>query len=135
MNDKRVGYFDILRIVSIFFVIVIHVTSVGLRLCETATPTWNVNWLLNSVSRWAVPVFFMVSGALFLEPSREITLKKLYKKSIFHIVVCIIVWGFFYSLLDQYIYGTLSAKSVPVAVYGIVTGNTGYHLWLSLIHI
>lgn len=103
MNDKRVGYFDILRIVSIFFVIVIHVTSVGLRLCETATPTWNVNWLLNSVSRWAVPVFFMVSGALFLEPSREITLKKLYKKSIFHIVVCIIVWGFFYSLLDQYI--------------------------------
>ena len=38
MNDKRVGYFDILRIVSIFFVIVIHVTSVGLRLCETATP-------------------------------------------------------------------------------------------------
>lgn len=85
MNDKRVGYFDILRIVSIFFVIVIHVTSVGLRLCETATPTWNVNWLLNSVSRWAVPVFFMVSGALFLEPSREITLKKLYKKSIFHI--------------------------------------------------
>lgn len=95
MNDKRVGYFDILRIVSIFFVIVIHVTSVGLRLCETATPTWNVNWLLNSVSRWAVPVFFMVSGALFLEPSREITLKKLYKKSIFHIVVCIIVWGFF----------------------------------------
>lgn len=129
MNDKRVGYFDILRIVSIFFVIVIHVTSVGLRLCETATPAWNVNWLLNSVSRWAVPVFFMVSGALFLEPSRELTLKKLYKKSIFHIVVCIIVWGFFYSLLDQYIYGTLSAKSVPVAVYGIVTGNTGYHLW------
>ena len=129
MDDKRVGYFDILRIVSIFFVIVIHVTSVGLRLCETATPTWNVNWLLNSVSRWAVPVFFMVSGALFLEPSRGLTLKKLYKKNIFHIVVCIIVWGFFYSLLDQYIYGTLSAKSVLVAVYGIVTGNTGYHLW------
>lgn len=78
MDDKRVGYFDILRIVSIFFVIVIHVTSVGLRLCETATPTWNVNWLLNSVSRWAVPVFFMVSGALFLDPRRELSIKKLY---------------------------------------------------------
>lgn len=129
MDNKRVEYFDILRIVSIFFVIVIHVTSVGLRLCETATLAWNVNWLLNSVSRWAVPVFFMVSGALFLEPNRELTLKKLYKKNIFRIVVCIIVWGFLYSLLDQYIYGTLSAKSVLVAVYGIVTGNTGYHLW------
>ena len=129
MDNKRVCFFDILRIVSIFFVIVIHVTSVGLRLCETATTAWNVNWLFNGVSRWAVPVFFMVSGALFLEPSRELTLKKLYKKNIFRVVVCIIVWGFLYSLLDQYIYGTLSAKSVLVAVYGIITGNTGYHLW------
>ena len=129
MNDKRVGYFDILRIVSIFFVIVIHVTSVGLRLCETATPTWNVNWLLNSVSRWAVPVFFMVSGALFLDPRRELSIKKLYTKNISRIAICIIVWGFFYSLLDQYLYGTLSAKSILIAVYGIITGNTGYHLW------
>lgn len=129
MDNKRVGYFDILRIASIFFVIVIHVTSVGLRLCETGTHVWNTNWLLNSVSRWAVPVFFMVSGALFLEPSKVLTIKKLYEKNIFRIVICIIVWGFLYSLMDQYIYGTLSAKSVLVAVYGIITGNTGYHLW------
>lgn len=129
MNRKRVCYFDILRIVSIFFVIVIHITSVGLRLCEAATPAWSANWLLNGVSRWAVPVFFMVSGALFLEPSKELTLKKLYKKNIFRIVICIIVWGFLYSLLDQYLYGTISAKSVLIAAYGIITGNTGYHLW------
>lgn len=129
MGRNRVCYFDVLRVVSIFFVIVIHVTSAGMKLCAPVTAVWRVNWLVNSISRWAVPVFFMVSGALFLEPSRELTLKKLYKKNILRIVVCIIVWGFLYSLLDQYIYGTLSAKSALVAVYGILTGNTGYHLW------
>lgn len=129
MGRNRVCYFDVLRVVSIFFVIVIHVTSAGMKLCAPVTAVWRVNWLVNSISRWAVPVFFMVSGALFLEPSRELTLKKLYKKNILRIVVCIIVWGFLYSLLDQYLYGTLSAKSALVAVYGIVTGNTGYHLW------
>lgn len=129
MNNKRIYYYDILRCVSIFFVIIIHITSVGLRLCEPSTPAWSANWLINSVSRWAVPVFFMVSGALFLNPNRELSIKKLYKKNILRIVICIIVWGLFYSLLDQYLYGTVSIKSIPVALYGIITGNTGYHLW------
>lgn len=129
MDNKRIGYFDTLRIVSIFFVIIVHITSVGLRLCETATSAWIANWLINSISRWSVPVFFMVSGALFLDPNRELLIEELYKKNIFRIAICIIVWGFLYSLLDQYLYGTLSAKSVLIAVYGIITGNTGYHLW------
>lgn len=129
MENKRIGYFDILRIVTIFFVIVIHVTSAGLRFSETSSSAWKANWLVNGISRWAVPMFFMLSGALFLNPRKEISLKKLYKKNILRLVVCIIVWGFLYSLLDQYLYGTLSVKSVLVAVYGIITGNTGYHLW------
>lgn len=129
MDNKRIGYFDALRIVSIFFVIVVHITSVGLRFCEDTTSAWIANWLINSISHWSVPVFFMVSGALFLDPNRELSIEKLYKKNIFRIAICIIVWGFLYSLLDQYLYGTLSSKSVLIAVYGIITGNTGYHLW------
>ena len=129
MDNKRIGYFDTLRIVSIFFVIIIHITSVGLRLCEDTTSAWIANWLINSISHWSVPVFFMVSGALFLGPNRELSIEKLYKKNIFRIAICIIVWGFLYSLLDQYLYGTFSSKSVLIAVYGIITGNTGYHLW------
>ena len=89
MGRNRVCYFDVLRVASIFFVIVIHVTSAGMKLCAPVTAVWRVNWLVNSISRWAVPVFFMVSGALFLEPSRELTLKKLHKKNILRIVVCI----------------------------------------------
>lgn len=129
MNRQRVCGFDFLRIISIFFVIVIHITSIGLRLCDSMTDTWMANELINSISRWSVPVFFMVSGALFLDPSRELSVKKLYTKYIFRIAICIVVWGFFYSLLDQYLYGTLSAKSIFIAIYGIITGNTGYHLW------
>lgn len=129
MDKQRVCGFDFLRVVSIFFVVVIHITSVGLRLCDSMTGTWIVNALINSISRWAVPVFFMVSGALFLDPRRELSIKKLYTKNISRIAICIIAWGFVYSLLDQYLYGTLSAKSILIAVYGIITGNTGYHLW------
>ena len=129
MNRQRVCCFDLLRVISIFFVIVIHVTSVGLRACDTMTGAWMANALINSISRWSVPVFFMVSGALFLDPNKQLSIKKLYTKNILRIAICIVVWGFFYSILDQYIYGTLSAKSVLITVYGILTGNTGYHMW------
>lgn len=129
MNRQRVCCFDLLRVISIFFVIVVHVTSVGIRLCDPTDGAWTANALINSVSHWSVPVFFMVSGALFLDPDKELPVKKLYKKNILRIVVCIIVWGFFYSLLDQYLYGTLSVRSIFVAIYGIVSGHTGYHLW------
>ena len=129
MNRQRVCCFDLLRVISIFFVIVIHVTSVGLRACDTMTGAWMANALINSISRWSVPVFFMVSGALFLDPNKQLSIKKLYTKNILRIAICIVVWGFFYSILDQYLYGTLSAKSVLITVYGILTGNTGYHMW------
>ena len=128
MDKQRIYYFDFLRVLSVFFVIVIHITSVGLQGFEIATAAWIVNSLINSVSRWAVPIFFMVSGALFLAPTKEISIRKLYRKNVCRILVCIIVWGLFYSLLDQYLYGAISVKSILIAVYGIITGNTGYHM-------
>lgn len=51
------------------------------------------------------------------------------EKNIFRILLAIVFWGFFYILLDQYVYSTLSVKTLLIAMYGIITGNTGYHLW------
>ena len=127
--NQRKNYFDLLRVISSFAVVVIHVTSAAMNTTEVSSQTYMANALLNSIMRWAVPVFFMISGALFLDPKREVTTKKLFTKIIPHIVICIIIWGGIYSILDQYLYGTLSVKSILIALYGIITGNTGYHLW------
>lgn len=127
--NKRKSYFDLLRVISSFAVVVIHVTSAAMNTTEVGSQTYKANALLNSLMRWAVPVFFMISGALFLDPKREVTTKKLFTKTIPHIVICIIIWGGIYTILDQYLYSTLSAKSFLIALYGIITGNTGYHLW------
>lgn len=127
--NQRKNYFDLLRVISSFAVVVIHVTSAAMNTTEAGSQTYMANALLNSIMRWAVPVFFMISGALFLDPKREVTTKKLFTKTIPHIVICIIIWGGIYTILDQYLYSTLSVKSIFIALYGIVTGNTGYHLW------
>lgn len=129
MKTERITYPDLLRIVAIFFVIVIHITSVGLQDYAVGTAGWIWSGIFNSLSHWSVPVFFMVSGMFFLNPEKKFDLKIFYKKNICRILLCIVICGFLYSLLDQCIYGTISAKSFLIAIYGIVTGNTGYHLW------
>lgn len=45
---------------------------------------------------WAVPVFVMISGALFL--SRKNDIKKLYKKNILRMCVSFAVWSAFYAI-------------------------------------
>lgn len=129
MKSQRIVYPDILRILASFLVVVVHVTSVGIRDYEIGSLTWRSSLAINSVCHWAVPVFFMISGMMFLDPDREVTTRKIFTKNIPKILLCVIIWGFFYSLLDQYIYGDISVKSMLIAIYGIVTDNTGYHLW------
>lgn len=129
MENKRLVWPDFLRIISIFCVIIIHVTSVGLRDYEFCSSVWTWSAMLNSMCRWAVPVFFMISGMFFLDPKRQFDIKKFFKKNVLRIVLCIVVWGLLYSFLDQYLYGTISLKSILIAIYGILTDNTGYHLW------
>lgn len=129
MTKKRILFPDLLRVLAAFFVVLIHVTSVGIHDEPAESGIWKLCMALNSVSRWSVPVFFMISGMFFLDPNHNLPIEKLFRKNIARVVLCIAGWGFFYSLLDQYLYGGLSLKSPLVAVYGILTDNTGYHLW------
>ena len=129
MAEKRLVYPDLLRVIASFAVILIHVTSIGISDYAMNSDVWTSSVIINSLCRWSVPVFFMVSGMFFLDPQKEVDTKKLFSKSIRRILLCIVVWGFAYGLLDQYLYSTLTLKSVFITLYGIVTGHTGYHLW------
>lgn len=75
MLNQRKNYIDLLRVISAFAVVVIHVTSAAMNTTEVSSQTYMANALLNSIMRWAVPVFFMISGALFLDSKREVTTK------------------------------------------------------------
>lgn len=66
-HNKRILYVDILRILSIIAVIILHFTAELLTSSnDFNTSSWWINNLFNSISRFAVPVFFMISGAMIL---------------------------------------------------------------------
>ncbi len=80
----RTSYISILRIVAIFLVILIHSSSGYLNSNEFESFDWSyANWL-NSFSRFAVPLFVVISGALLLQ--KDESTGQFYRKRLLKIV-------------------------------------------------
>ena len=77
-NSNRTLYFDYMRVCATFAVIMIHVTAQYFYKVEPTSFAWKTINAYQCLSRWGVPVFVMMSGALFLP--REIPLQKIYSK-------------------------------------------------------
>lgn len=100
MDIKKTKYhIELLRIIAILFVIFNHTGTNGFFLfsIRTESPFYWLYLFLSILCKIAVPIFYMISGALLLKTEETIT--KLYKKRIFRFLIAI----FIFSLL-QYAY-------------------------------
>ena len=66
-EKSRVFYYDYLRIVAIFAVVIIHVSSQNWYVTDVNTIAWSAFNFYDSIARWGVPIFLMISGALILK--------------------------------------------------------------------
>ena len=64
---KRIVYLDVLRIIACIAVVVLHTSSVHLWHADLYSNTWTKLIVFDGLSRFGVPVFVMISGALLLE--------------------------------------------------------------------
>ncbi len=124
-QQTRTLYFDILRIVATFAVIFLH-TSAGAWDMENFNFDWNIRNIYDSAVRWCVPVFVMISGALFLNPEKPISIKKLYTKNIVRIITAFLIWSTIYSLYD-YILSGHNSTHILGHIRNIFHGP--FHFW------
>ncbi len=100
-KKQRIIFLDYLRAFAPILVITIHVIS---RVQNYSDPfpdpcTPDFFWLavLMRISRIAVPIFCMISGALFLDPRRPFDMKKHFTKTIPRVVFVYLVWSLIYA--------------------------------------
>lgn len=120
MEKARIFELDFLRAISAFAVVWLHVSSQYWYYTYPSF-TWNISNICDSMSRWSVPVFVLISGSLFLG-REELSLKRLYKRNIFRLVVVYIVWSTVYTLLLNY-------KQIDMSVFIISLCYGPDHLW------
>ena len=86
---------------------------------------WQILNLMDGAVRFGVPVFFMVSGAMFLDPARNITLRLILKKYLPRIVIPYFAWSALYAGLTTY--SPAGDHSFLGFLQRTIVGH--YHLW------
>ena len=87
-GPRRIVYFDLLRAFAPLAVILIHVCPNAAKLGgigSTDTADFVLANTLQLMQRWAVPVFLMMSGALFLNHKKPFSYKKHFKKYVWRL--------------------------------------------------
>ena len=131
-KQSRTAYLDLIRFVAIAAVILLHVVS-GTRSQYTDQMTGLQNTVYTAIERCCaigVPLFLMISGALFLDENKKIPLRVLFGKYIRRLVLALLLFGWAYSLMEI----VFNARTVePVfalqAFFGVLKGDTWSHLW------
>lgn len=93
-KPSRIAYLDILRIMASFFVVLIHVLKVFWQDREAASGQFVVVTMLDTVAYVAVPLFFMISGAVFLSP--KLSPRTNTTKLAFKYIAIYLGWTIFY---------------------------------------
>lgn len=122
IKPDRLYYLDYLRVFSTIAVIVLHAASQKWSSVDVESAQWMTMNVYDSLVRWCVPVFVMISGALFLDNDKQITIKDIYHKYILRIATAFLFWSIVYA-----IYNCSIAKSFDDIVYKIMGGY--YHMW------
>ena len=127
---KRVLYFDILKIIAIIFVILIHVISEYWDHLNVNSGSFIILSVLESISRFCVPIYFMVSGAIFLNEEKNLTIKDILKKYVLRLVLLFIFWNLVYNFLNIIVYkDTITLKMVYEVLLNTLLGNGIFHLY------
>jgi len=96
-ETSRILYIDILRIISIFAVVVLHVSApFVVNIHTNGIETWWVGNIMDSSTRWCVPILIMISGKLMLGNEKEIELRDFLKKRLLKVLIPLLAWSFIY---------------------------------------
>ena len=130
MNEKpirnRMLHYDLLRILAAFSVVMLHSAAQHWYTVDLYSKEWVIANSYDAVFRFGVPIFVMISGALFLNPEYRLDIRHLYKHNILRYVVLYMVWSCLYGLWDARNYQFAEIGWKP---YFREMLQGSYHLW------
>ncbi len=122
MTKKRYIEFDVLRALAIIGVLLIHV-SAQVLLSKNGMDN-SIALFINQVSRFAVPVFLILSGwGLTMSNSLKNGYLLFLKKQILKIIVLYIIWNVIYYI------ATVHSFNILKFIKSFILGSTYYHLY------
>lgn len=123
-NSKRKYDLDLLRILAAFSVVLLHTAAQFWYTLDVNGPEWKIANGYDACFRFGVPVFVMISGALWLGEERPLSIKRLYTHTILRLAAVYGVWSCLYGLWE---YVSAGRGGMQELARRMVYGK--YHLW------
>lgn len=120
MEREKTAYFEWLRIFAAAAVVLMHTEGVWWPSIDHTTAQWRALTAWDAWMRWPVPVFLMITGALFLP--RKTELKTVLTRYIPRMAAAFLFWSGVYAL-----FGFSRGASAEQSLSAFLTGH--YHLW------
>ena len=134
LSPRRDVSLDCLRAAACVFIVLLHTVDTTRQMFAALTNMtfWRAAGCRMAVNElyWAVPCFIMVTGALLLQPDKQIGYKKLFSKYIARALKAIVVFGVLFAVLEAIFNPEM--RSWPVFLGGVAevfTGGTWAHMW------
>lgn len=125
-KPRRMYYGDAIRIFGTIAVVIGHVADLRLFSTQVLDRNWWICNVWDSLTRWAVPVYIMLSGALLLDPAKEESSRHFYRKRLLRIGVPLVFWTVFFMWFDVKYTGWRASWSA--AFFNLALGKPYIHL-------
>lgn len=132
-KTDTIGYLNVIRVVAILAVVIGHVImpiNVNYRFALT-DHEFHFGVFFKSIFEWCVPLFVMISGVIFLDTKKEITIEKLLKKYFLRIILALFVFGIPYAFIEILYDAHYQFKisQIGTAILNVVQGKLWSHMW------
>lgn len=120
--------FDVMRVSACFAVILLHLAATIVMEREfLGSIHWHISNAIDAVTRWCVPVFVMLSGALLLDPQKHASPRDFWTKRMGRLLPAIIAWPtIYFAWRAFYWHEELSPGTIA---HDVVIGRPYVHLY------
>jgi surface polysaccharide O-acyltransferase-like enzyme len=126
-------YLNVLRVFACIAVIIFHVfaniaNSFGTFLTEFEK---YISTIFVNIWLWHVPSFVMISGVIFLNKEKEISIRKLLKKYVLRIILALFIFGIPFAFMEILFnaHYQFNISQLGLSILNVVEGKLWDHMW------
>jgi len=130
-KPQQLDWINNLRIIAMYMVVIVHTSSpLIMQYGKVAGSYWFWGDFYNAISRFGVPVFVMITGALLLNRDQEPV--PFLKKRLGRIIVPFLFWSLIYVAFgwynEDFTFTADTWANVKIVLHQLKYGSS-YHLW------
>ncbi len=132
MKRNKIPQLSVMRIIACLAIVVLHTMFAvsGYFRDSISAGDLLVSKTIENNMMWAVPLFLMVTGVLQLDPSRELTLHKLYGKYVKRVFGSLVLFSFVFRIFDMIMdHEVFTVPGLLYAMLEMLTSKGWGHLW------